>query len=148
MTIAFIGVQGLINKVVNTCTKLSETSNQTPKRDYRTFGAFESFGSYGPQVSYSPLGPRGCEPAVPGKTTPAWAKQPSPTSSTPRVSTDFLTPLVPAPSIPLKVMRLMEKQSSPLNAGRMVMSGRFADVCAELDRLTERQSQQISLRKS
>jgi hypothetical protein len=31
----------------------------------------------------------------------------------------------------------MEAQQSRSNAGRMVISGRMADVCAELDRLAE-----------
>ena len=36
---------------------------------------------------------------------------------------------------PLRVTRLLEQDCNSANAGRMVMSGRFADVCAELDRL-------------
>jgi len=123
MTIALIGVQSLINTVVNTCTKFGETSNQSLSRPY---------GSHlrGPSLNPS-----------------AWANTPTSGASLTRVSTELLAPVAPVPTIPLKVMRLMEKQSSPLNAGRMVMSGRFADVCAELDRLTERQNQQISIRK-
>lgn len=142
MTIAFIGVQGLINKVVNTCTKLSETSNQTPTRSYGPHGP------HGPHRPYSSPGTSGSQRSGEDITTPAWAKQSTSTASQPRVSADALMPLTPTPRLPLKVMRLMEKQSSPLNAGRMVMSGHFADVCAELDRLTARQSQQISIRKS
>ena len=38
---------------------------------------------------------------------------------------------------PLRVARVMEAQQSRSNAGRMVISGRMADVCAELDRLAE-----------
>jgi len=41
-----------------------------------------------------------------------------------------------APQKPLRVVRIAEDgANSPYNAGRMVMSGRMADICAELDRL-------------
>jgi hypothetical protein len=37
---------------------------------------------------------------------------------------------------PLRVVRIAEEgHASSSNAGRMVMSGRMADICAELDRL-------------
>lgn len=36
---------------------------------------------------------------------------------------------------PLRVVRLMEAGQAPAQVGRMVISGRMADVCAELDRL-------------
>ena len=37
---------------------------------------------------------------------------------------------------PLRVVHIAEEQRPPLHtAGRMVISGRMADVCAELDRL-------------
>ena len=39
--------------------------------------------------------------------------------------------------LPLRVARVMEAQHSRNQAGRMVISGRMADVCAELDRLAE-----------
>ncbi len=39
--------------------------------------------------------------------------------------------------LPLRVARVMEAQHSRSQAGRMVISGRMADVCAELDRLAE-----------
>ena len=39
--------------------------------------------------------------------------------------------------LPLRVARVMEVQHNRKNAGRMVISGRMADVCAELDRLPE-----------
>ena len=35
----------------------------------------------------------------------------------------------------LRVMRMLESGESPKSVGRMVISGRMADVCAELDRL-------------
>jgi hypothetical protein len=36
---------------------------------------------------------------------------------------------------PLRVVRVLEACQAPSGAGRMVISGRMADVCAELDRL-------------
>jgi hypothetical protein len=39
--------------------------------------------------------------------------------------------------LPLRVARVMEAQHNRTQAGRMVISGRMADVCAELDRLAE-----------
>ena len=46
------------------------------------------------------------------------------------------TPAFATP-IPLRVARVMESQQNRQSAGRMVISGRMADVCAELDRLAE-----------
>ncbi|MDO8318581.1 hypothetical protein [Rhodoferax sp.] len=36
---------------------------------------------------------------------------------------------------PLRVLRVLEAGQAPSQVGRMVISGRMADVCAELDRL-------------
>jgi hypothetical protein len=41
---------------------------------------------------------------------------------------------------PLRVTRLLDQDVGTASAGRMVMFGRFADVCAELDRLAELES--------
>ena len=41
----------------------------------------------------------------------------------------------PVPAIPLRVVRVLEPSASRAVAGRMVISGRLEDVCAELDRL-------------
>lgn len=41
---------------------------------------------------------------------------------------------------PLRVVRVMEAGQSPAQVGRMVISGRMADVCAELDRLAAREA--------
>ncbi len=38
---------------------------------------------------------------------------------------------------PVRVARVMEAQQNRQSAGRMVISGRMADVCAELERLAE-----------
>ena len=48
-------------------------------------------------------------------------------------------PAHPAVSAPLRVVRLSEGGERPGSAGRMVISGRMADVCAELDRLAARE---------
>ncbi len=39
------------------------------------------------------------------------------------------------PLRPLRVLRVFEVGQKPSHVGRMVISGRMADVCAELDRL-------------
>ena len=45
------------------------------------------------------------------------------------------------PAKPLRVVRVAEDgHASPSSAGRMVMSGRMADICAELDRLVASES--------
>jgi hypothetical protein len=40
-----------------------------------------------------------------------------------------------APNKPLRVVRVLESGQPRCNVGRMVISGRMTDVCAELDRL-------------
>jgi hypothetical protein len=40
-----------------------------------------------------------------------------------------------APARPLRVVRVVDRQGSQRTGGRVVISGRMADVCAELDRL-------------
>ena len=42
-----------------------------------------------------------------------------------------------ARALPLRIARVMDEQHPRSSAGRMVISGRMADVCAELDRLVE-----------
>ena len=50
----------------------------------------------------------------------------------------------PAPAVgscrPLRVLRVVEPGSPAHSAGRMVITGRFADVCAELDRLSRQEA--------
>jgi len=48
------------------------------------------------------------------------------------------TPL--RPLRPLRVLRVVDGPQTPANAGRMLISGRMADVCAELDRLAALES--------
>ena len=42
--------------------------------------------------------------------------------------------------IPLRVVRVMEAGPAAAHAGRMIISGRIADVCAELERMAERET--------
>lgn len=44
-------------------------------------------------------------------------------------------PAQPQPAKALRVVRVLEPSAPRATAGRMVISGRMADVCAELDRL-------------
>lgn len=39
------------------------------------------------------------------------------------------------PRLPVRIVRVVEPSHAPASAGRMFISGRMADVCAELDRL-------------
>ena len=41
---------------------------------------------------------------------------------------------------PLRVLRVVETAHAPASAGRMVISGRMADVCAELERLAAQEA--------
>ena len=41
---------------------------------------------------------------------------------------------------PLRIVRILEADQASANVGRMVISGRMADVCAELDRLAAREA--------
>ena len=45
-----------------------------------------------------------------------------------------LSPVM-ASSRPLRVLRVVDRGQTPSGVGRLVISGRMADVCAELDRL-------------
>jgi len=42
--------------------------------------------------------------------------------------------------LPLRVVRVVETGQARASVGRMVISGRMADVCAELDRLAAREA--------
>ena len=41
---------------------------------------------------------------------------------------------------PLRIVRILEAGQTPCHVGRMLISGRMADVCAELDRLAAREA--------
>lgn len=60
----------------------------------------------------------------------------------PTAAVQVLRPATPALAVahrvasrPLRVVRVMEDGQTRSQVGRMVISGRMADVCAELDRL-------------
>ena len=48
--------------------------------------------------------------------------------------------VVARPAKPLRVVRVLEPSAPRAEAGRMVISGRLADVCAELDRLAAQEA--------
>jgi len=68
------------------------------------------------------------------------ARASSPFHRVASVSALAARPARPAVSTPLRVVRLSEGGERPGAAGRMVISGRMADVCAELDRLAAREA--------
>ena len=43
-------------------------------------------------------------------------------------------------AMPLRVLRVVDSDQPRNSTGRLVISGRMADVCAELDRLVEREA--------
>jgi hypothetical protein len=47
---------------------------------------------------------------------------------------------------PLRVVRVVEASRAPAGAGRMFISGRMADVCAELERLAALEAAELSCR--
>jgi len=62
----------------------------------------------------------------------------APRSSAPRAAAARTLPARPVHQHvlkPLRVVRVLEPSAPRSTAGRMVISGRLADVCAELDRL-------------
>lgn len=67
------------------------------------------------------------------------ATRPSPMAvPNPATSARLLPPFHPRPAAarrPLRVVRVVEGARGGRSSGRMVISGRMADVCAELDRL-------------
>ncbi len=44
----------------------------------------------------------------------------------------------------LRVVRIVETDQAPASSGRIVMCGRMADVCAELDRMVEREAARLA----
>ena len=64
-----------------------------------------------------------------------------------RLSPTRLSSPMPAtrqrPSL-LRVIHIMEPDPAAAPGGRLLMSGRMADVCAELDRMVEREAAQLA----
>lgn len=56
--------------------------------------------------------------------------------------------VLPSPARParamLRVVRIVETDQAPASSGRILMCGRMADVCAELDRMVEREAAQLA----
>lgn len=69
---------------------------------------------------------------------PVWATRPTP-CPTQAIHTAQATPTTQR----LRILRIDETGQSAACAGRMVISGRMADVCAELDRLAALEAQQL-----
>ena len=79
-----------------------------------------------------------CSRALPGGTQPARSRLQSVVRAAPRVGAVRVAPVANGRdrvARPLRVVRVAEPFRAPAHAGRMVISGRMADVCAELDRL-------------
>lgn len=77
----------------------------------------------------------------------AWLAGPVATPAIPVRSAGMVNPscgakprLVERRSRPLRVLRVLDGPQERSAAGRMVISGRFADVCAELDRLAAQET--------
>ena len=66
------------------------------------------------------------------------ATLPSRIAATARVPTTHSTRR--APRSPLRVIRVVETGQASALAGRILISGRMADVCAELDRMVAREA--------
>ena len=62
---------------------------------------------------------------------PSAAVQPCPTQAPPRQA----RAATPRAARPLRVLRVVDPAQGRAGSGRLVISGRLADVCAELDRL-------------
>ena len=63
-----------------------------------------------------------------------------PVDSVYRPAADAKPTLRASANKPLRIVRILEADHAPANVGRMVISGRMSDVCAELDRLAARES--------
>lgn len=65
-----------------------------------------------------------------GRIHPTWSVRPK------LCTLPVQTQTKPVPRSPgLRVLRIQDHDQTSLSAGRMLISGRMADVCAELDRL-------------
>ena len=74
------------------------------------------------------------------KPAPVAARVPAHAGALPARLVASAQPIVVPQQRPLRVVHVMERGASRAHAGRMVISGRMADVCAELDRLAAREA--------
>lgn len=86
-------------------------------------------------------------PAAPNLSVPYQQAAPSmrsgqrPEKASHAASARMSTTCQPRPKVmPLRVLRVVEKGQPLSSTGRLVISGRMADVCAELDRLAAKES--------
>ena len=85
-------------------------------------------------------------PVTPLRSLMAWLAGPVARPAVPARVGLALPASVPPPcpaerrSRPLRVLRVLDGPQPRAAAGRMVISGRFADVCAELDRLAAQET--------
>jgi hypothetical protein len=95
-------------------------------------GFFKTFsGSQNPKISASAHST--------GRLHPSWATRPH------LGSTNVQKIKPSSPKVPcLKVLRVRDAADGPQTTGRMVISGRMADVCAELDRLAALEMRHLS----
>jgi hypothetical protein len=78
-------------------------------------------------------------PRPSGRIHPSWATRTAVRATPASKATPSVTK---APC--LKVLRVRESGDGPQTSGRMVISGRMADVCAELDRLAALEMRHLS----
>ncbi|MDZ7862740.1 hypothetical protein [Acidovorax sp.] len=98
--------------------------------------------------------PRTCKAALPATPAPAW---PAAAAAAVRMPRDEVTPAAVGSRLPnpapgpealcnhaqaRRVVRVLRTAASGADAGRLVISGRMADVCAELDRMAAREALQ------
>jgi hypothetical protein len=88
-------------------------------------GLFKNLSGYYANKAATPARPS-------GRVHPHWAQRPVQLKSAPPKS-----PPAQAKVPCLRILRVHESGDSPQTAGRMVISGRMSDVCAELDRLLD-----------
>jgi hypothetical protein len=72
---------------------------------------------------------------------PKWVDTPAPVNGLAQQRNQVVKASA-APGRPVRVLQVMEAGQSPTQAGRLRISGRMADVCAELDRLAAREALQ------
>jgi len=71
-----------------------------------------------------------------------WSRTPGVVPASERVQARAPEPATPPQARAcLRVVRVLESGSAPHHAGRMLISGRMADVCAELDRLARHEAE-------
>jgi len=63
-----------------------------------------------------------------------------PTGARPPINARPVSSICPPRPSALRVVRVCDTQQTPGDVGRLVISGRMADVCAELDRLAAREA--------